>query len=211
MLPFLSGTIACRCVVLPIYLGCHAQHFYSLQSSLSSSSFSSLCPILRLCFFHLLFPHPSSCYFVSSRSFSSSALCLSLSLSPRWSLSLHRHLSCYFNSRHRLEFDLNVSYHPDFYFSFAFSVGLDRPVHLDHFLRLSLCINHPVIDHIVSMRIHCCVSCMVIVFIRPVSFFFFVHFHFQVCLQFFTFVQIIINFCGSASSCIKFVLTAVWV
>ena len=61
------------------------------------------------------------------------------------------------------------------------------------------------------MRIHCCVSGMVIVFIRPVSFFFYVHFHFQVCLQFFTFEQSVINFCGSASSCIKFVLTAVWV
>ena len=105
-----------------------------------------------MCPFHLLFPHPCSCYFVFfSRSFSSSALCVPFTLlSPRWSLSLHRHLSCYFNSRRPLEFDLNVSSHPDFYFSFAFSVGLDRPVHLYHFLRLSLCINHPVINHIVS-------------------------------------------------------------
>ena len=60
------------------------------------------------------------------------------------------------------------------------------------------------------LRIHCCVSCLVIVFIRSVSFFFYVHFHFQVCLQFVTFIQIIINFCDSASSCVNFVLTAVW-
>ena len=190
MLPFLSGTIACRCVVLPIYLGCHAQHFYSLHSSLSSSSLSSLCPILRLCFFHLLFLHPSSCYFVFSRSFSSSALCLSLSLSPRWSLSLHRHLSCYFNSRRPLEFDLNVSSHPDFYFSFAFSVGLDRPVHLDHFLRLhcfsvhqSSCYQphcstaHPLLRPLLGNRLH---PIRKFLFLCPnLSFA-------QVCLQFFT-------------------------
>ena len=98
-------------------------------------------------------------------------VCLSLSLSPRWSLSLHRHLSCYLNSRRPLEFDLNVSSHPDFYFCFDFSVGLDRPVHLDHFLRLSLCVNHPVIDHIVSTAHPLFCPCLVIVFIRSVSFF----------------------------------------
>ena len=53
--------------------------------------------------------------------------------------------------------------------SVGFDVGLDRPVHLDHVLRLSLFINHHVIDYNVPRRIHYCVSFLVIVFIRFVG------------------------------------------
>ena len=80
MLPFLSGTKACRCVVLPIYLGCHAQHFYSLHSSLifsftliimSNFTFVFFSPavssskFLLFCFFSLMFFFCAVCAFHS--------------------------------------------------------------------------------------------------------------------------------------------------
>ena len=36
----------------------------------------------------------------------------------------------------------------NFMSSFSYDVDLDLPVHLDHFLLLSLCINYHVVDHL---------------------------------------------------------------
>ena len=169
--PFLSGTIACRSVVIPISFGSRAQHFYSLRISLSAPLLSSLCPILRSFLFHLLFLHQYSFFFVfSSLIFFYCAVrafhC------PCHLVDLHLFVViCLVASIVAAVLNLISMFHLILIFtsSFAFNVGLDRPVHVDHFRRLSLYINPPVIDHMVPKCIHCCVSCLVIVVIRLVS------------------------------------------
>ena len=60
------------------------------------------------------------------------------------------------------------------------------------------------------MRIHYCVSFLVVVFIRSVGSFFSIQFHFQVCLHLVIFVQSIINIGGVTYSRLNFVLNVAW-
>ena len=76
------GTIAVQINVIPTGFGCQAQFFYRLHASISSPSLSSICPILCMFLFQLLFLHPCSCDFVllSAHCFLLPCVCLSLSL-----------------------------------------------------------------------------------------------------------------------------------